>query len=400
MARGRARWPVGETAAPLRWSRTENVRWRAALPEPGNSTPVVWGDSVFLTQPLRGALSLICFDRRTGAERWRASVPHPESEPTHETNPYGSASPATDGERVVVWFGSEGVHAYDLEGRRLWRRDLGRQRHTWGYGSSPVIHDGRVFLNFGPGERSFVVALDGKTGSELWRADVPGGAGVEMRPWKREDMYGSWSTPIVVRAAGRDELIVSEPRRLEAFEPASGKVLWRCGGLGDLVYPSPVAGKDGGEEPVVVAASGFGGPALAVRAGGSGDVSASRRAWLLPRNRMLIGSAVISAEWVYWVDLGGIAQCVRLSSGEPVWTGRLAAEGGDTGVWSLPVLIGDTVHVMNRSGCTVVFRASPRALEVIAVNRLEEPSNSSVVISGGDLFLRTHAALWCIGKGR
>lgn len=413
MAAAAADWPqwrgadqdgisLEETAFPTHWSKTENVRWRVALPEPGNSTPVVWGDRIFVTQAVKasGRRLLMCFDRATGKLRWQAGVAYTEEEPTHSTNPYASASPATDGERVVAWFGSAGLHAFDMDGKPLWKRDLGRQRHTWGYGASPIIHSQAVFLNFGPGERSFLIALDKRTGKTIWQVDVPAGKGAPFNQWSADDMYGSWSTPIVVRAAGRQELIVAHPRRLVSYDPSTGKILWSSEGLGDLVYPSPVADSTHDAEPVIVAASGFQGPVMAVRAGGRGDVTATHRLWHWPKNRQFIGTGVIRNGYLYWADNGGVAQCVRLTDGTVAWTARLPRAGEDGGVWSSPVLHKDNIYVMNKSGAVVVFKADPQRFEAVAVNALDEPSNSSVVLSGGDIILRTHAALWCIGRRR
>lgn len=228
-----------EKSVPTHWTKTGNVRWRVALPEPGNSTPVVWDDRVFVTQAVKAQnrRALLCFDRATGKLLWQSGVAYAEPETTHPTNPYASASPVTDGKLVVVWFGSAGLLAYDFDGREVWRRDLGKQQHTWGYGSSPVLHGDRVFLNFGPGERAFLVALDKKTGKTLWQVDAPAGEGNKFGNWSAADMYGSWSTPLVIRAAGRDELIVSWPRKLHAFDPAAGKVLWTCEGETWSIHP-------------------------------------------------------------------------------------------------------------------------------------------------------------------
>lgn len=371
-----------DTNLPTRWTRTENVRWRVALPEPGNSTPIVWGDRVFVTQPLKSQnrRTLMCFDRATGRLLWQAGVTWTAPEPTHPTNPYGSASPATDGRIVVAWFGSAGLAAYDFSGQELWRRDLGIQKHTWGYGASPVLHGDRVFLNFGPGDRAFLIALDKHTGQTLWQVDAPAGEGQKFSNWSPADMYGSWSTPLVQG----DQLIVSWPRKVVAFDPAAGKVLWAADGLGDLVYPSPV--QAGG---AIVAMGGFGGPSVALRPGGE-------LLWRLPKSRSMIGSGVVRNGYLYVVDIGGIAECLELETGKVVWTQRLRGSGENNGVWSSPVLAGDTIYVMNKSGETFLFKAAPE-FELLGSNPLGEASNSSVVISDGDLFLRTHAALWCIG---
>ena len=171
-----ANWPTwrGENGAgvtseselPLKWSATENVLWKVELPERSNSTPIVWGDRVMLTQAVGSKRLVICFDRKTGKELWQAGTTWSKAEDSHPTNPYASASPATDGESVVAWFGSAGLFAFDLEGKELWKADLGEHSHEWGYAAAPIIHGGLVILNFGPGPRTFLVALDRKTGKE------------------------------------------------------------------------------------------------------------------------------------------------------------------------------------------------------------------------------------------
>ncbi len=384
-----------DRSVPTHWTKTENVRWRTPLAEPGNSTPVVWGDRVFLTQPLKqqNRRTLLCLDRRSGKVLWQSGLSWADPEPTHATNPYCSASPATDGKLVVAWFGSAGLAAYDFNGRELWRRDLGRQKHTWGYGTSPVLDGDRVFLNFGPGDRAFLIALDRNTGKTLWQVETPAGAGMKFSNWTPEDMYGSWSTPLVIRSGGGQQLISSWPNRVSAFDPATGKVLWSCDGLGDLVYPSPLYSNG-----IVVAMGGFGGPSLAVRTGGSGDVTQTHRLWRLPKSRQMIGSGVILEGRLYVVDNGGIAECFELETGKVLWTQRLRGQseaGG--GVWSSPVLNEGKIYVMNKSAEVFIFKASPQ-FELLASNALGEETNSSVVIAGREIFLRTHAALWSIGR--
>lgn len=151
-----------EKGLPTRWSSQENIRWKVPLPDRGNSTPAVWGNRVFITQPIEseGKRLVLCLDRISGKELWRAGTTYNLPEETHETNPQCSASPSTDGERVIAWFGSAGVFCYDVNGKELWKRDLGKQKHNWGYSSSPVIHKDLVILHFGPGERAFLVALN------------------------------------------------------------------------------------------------------------------------------------------------------------------------------------------------------------------------------------------------
>jgi len=231
------------------WGRDQNVNWRIDLPEPGNSTPVVWGDRIFLTQPLSESneRGLICVDRKTGQERWRSGVVYTEEESTHKTNPYCSASPVTDGQRVIAWFGSAGLVCWDFDGNELWRRDLGRQEHMWGYGSSPIMHDDLCILNFGPGNREFLIAVDKKTGETRWKVDsmddkaereLSGpendGSANEFGSTKQrsERLRGSWNTPIIVQVDDHSELVAALPRRVSAFDPSTGELLWTCGGGG------------------------------------------------------------------------------------------------------------------------------------------------------------------------
>jgi outer membrane protein assembly factor BamB len=376
-----------DRAAPLTWSKTENVAWRVALSDPGNSTPIVWGDRIFVTLAERATnrRTLICFDRASGKLLWQSGVTYDGDDPTHQTNPHASASPVTDGERIYVWFGSAGLIAYDFNGKEVWKRDLGRQRHTWGYGTSPVLYGGRLFLNFGPGDRAFLIAIDNATGRTLWQNDIPPGKGEKFANWNAEDMYGSWATPLLIRTEGKDELILPLPRRLVSYDPETGKENWSADGLGGLVYPSPVFA-----EGALVAVSGFGGPTLAVKPGGE-------RLWHLPKSRQQIGSGVVRNGHLFTIDNGGIAQCADLKTGAVIWTERLRGKGETNNLWSSPVLAGDRIYVMNQGGDTFVFKAEPK-FELLGTNSLEERTNSSVVISGGDIILRTHEALWRIGR--
>jgi outer membrane protein assembly factor BamB len=161
---------------PLQWNDRDNVRWRIPLPGPGNSTPIVWGHRVFLTQAVGNRRTLICFDRADGKLLWQSGVTYTQDEPTHRSNPYCAASPVTDGERVIAFFGSAGLFCYDLEGKELWRRDLGKISHMGGSGSSPILHRNACIINFGPGENAALIAVDKHSGVTLWRADMPGSA--------------------------------------------------------------------------------------------------------------------------------------------------------------------------------------------------------------------------------
>jgi len=387
-----------ETKLPLRWSDEQNVKWRTPLPNRGNSTPVVWGDRVFVTQVVEkdNFRSLMCFDRKTGKLLWQQGVTYAKQESSHRTNPYCSASPATDGKRVVVSFASAGVLCYDFDGQELWRRDLGPQHHTWGNASSPVLHKDLCILYHGPGPGARLVAMDKFNGKTVWEFEEP-----KWKIGKRTDGFqgneekgivGSFSTPIIVNTGDRDELIMSFPLEVKAFNPETGSELWNCKGLNPLVYTSPVY-----HDGVVVAMGGYYGNSLAVKVGGSGDVTKTHRLWHKVRHNGGIGSGVARDGHLYYPNSGGIGYCLNVRTGEEIWEERLRGKSRTTGAWGSPILVGDEVYFLNQGGDTIVYRADTK-FKQLAANSLGEKSNSSIVVADGDLFIRTHEALWCIGE--
>jgi outer membrane protein assembly factor BamB len=378
-----------ETNLPTTWSATEHVRWKVPLPGPGMSSPIVWGDRIFLTQALDRAgheRALLCFDRASGKELWREVVPYADTESTYQGDPhFCSASPVTDGTSVVASFGSAGVICTDLSGKRLWHRDLGKCEQIWGNAASPVLYENLVILNFGPGERTFLIALDRRTGKDVWRVEIPDGRyGKSPEEW-----IGSWSTPVVARGGGSgDELIMTWPGAVVAYNPNNGAELWRCGGLGKLVYTSPLVTPD-----LIVAMSGFGGPALAVRRGGAkGDVTATHRLWREERSPQRIGSGVIVGEHVFILNDGGTLQCVEVKTGRTLWNERIGL-----GTWGSTSYAEGKLYVINKQGETTVLAAKPE-LEVLSRNVLAEQARSSPAFSNGEIFIRTYSHLWCIGK--
>jgi outer membrane protein assembly factor BamB len=392
-----------QTDPPLKWSATENVRWKMPLPDQGNSTPVVWGDRVLVTQasqkthwppkPSAGGLasaerrSLLCFSRQDGRLLWRQEVAYTQQESTHPTNPFCSASPATEGERVIVSHGSAGLYCYDFNGQELWRRDLGKFEHIWGNASSPVLYKHLVILWCGPGERQFLLAVDKTTGKTVWQHEEPGGDYGKGGNW-----LGSWATPIIVRVSNRDELILGVSEKVKAFDPLTGKELWSCRGLGKLVYTSPVCSPDG----IVLALGGFHSPALAVKAGGSGDVTDTHRLWHhAQRNPQRIGSPVIVGPHAYLLNENGLAQCLELTTGKDLWSKERASGSS----WGSMVHAAGRLYVTNLAGETFVFKASPQ-YELLARNRLGERTLASVAVADGELLIRTYRHLWCIGKAK
>lgn len=377
-----------ETGLLTTWGPDKNVRWRIALPEPGNSTPIVVQGRVFLTQAEGRQRSVMCFDRTDGKLRWKSGIEVATDERTHETNPYASSSPVSDGERVIAWFGSGGLVGYDLDGKELWRTDLGLHDHKFGYGSSPVIHGDLCFLNFGPGVREFLVAVDKRTGKEVWRhtSPVPG----------VEDVFGTWSTPLIVEHAGRVELISALRGELAGHDPKTGQVHWRVTNWGTQAKSSPVAGEGivvltGDYEPKTTE--------VAVRLGGTGEVSDTQVLWRIQPPRRRVGTGVIHDGHFYGTRAGGFVDCVELKTGKVVWDERLPATTSTTAIWSSPVLVEGKLYLVNQGGDGFVVRAAPK-YELLATNALGEKTNSSLVVADGEIFLRTHKGLWCLGEKR
>ncbi|HEX8311736.1 MAG TPA: PQQ-binding-like beta-propeller repeat protein, partial [Chthoniobacteraceae bacterium] len=235
-----------------------------------------------------------------------------------------------------------------------WNVDLGEHSHEWGYAAAPVIHGDLVILNFGPGPRTFLVALDKKTGKEIWRIEPPPVDGTKRTDGfagKSDGMIGSWSTPLIIEVAGRAELIMTWPEAIVAYEPATGKELWRSGGLNPLLYTSPIVG-----EGVAVGMSGYGGSSVAVRTGGSGDVTETHRVWHKPRDKQRIGSGVITGGHIYIMNMPGTAQCIDLKTGETKWEERLKGSGAKSESWASMVLSGDRLYVTNQGSDTFVLK--------------------------------------------
>lgn len=387
-----------EKKIPVKWSATENVRWKAPLSERGNSTPVVWGGRVFLAQNSGQERTVMCFDRADGNLLWQKGVKYTEKEETHESNPYCSASVVTDGERVIAWFGSAGAVCYDMDGKEIWRRDLGKQSHGWGYGSSPLLHGDLCIVYHGPGAGAYLIALSKKDGTTAWKVEEPP---IEKR--KRTDgfkgkepgMVGTFTSPIVVKVAGRDELIMSFPQQIRAYDPKSGRELWHCVGLNELIYATPLAA-DG----VVVGMGGYYGNSIAVKPGGQGDVTATHRLWQSEHTKTGIGSGIVHDGYIYLTTSGGRVQCLEVKTGREVWLETARGPGASGDSWSSMVRGGDNLYLLNQGGDCIVVKAAPK-FEMVGANSLgNERADSSVAISNGEIFIHTHKALWCIGEGR
>ncbi len=377
-----------EKNLPTTWSEQENLVWKAALPGYGASSPITLGERLYVTcysgygvdRANSGSmedlmLHVVCLSKSDGKIVWDTHV-EPKLPETRRVNQHGyaAATPATDGENLYVFFGKSGVFAFDLDGTQLWNADLGSGTHRWGCGTSPVLYKNLVIVNASV-ESGSLVAVDKKSGQEVWRA---GG------------MQRSWNTPHLVSVAdGKQELVVSVRGSVLGFDPATGDQLWRCEGIPDYVCPSVVS-RDG----IVYVIGGRRSLSMAIRAGGRGEVTDSHKIWQQTAGAN-VSSPVIYKDHLYWVsDRNRTAYCLRLDNGEIVFQRRFSGQPYASSI------VGDgKLYVQTRYDGTFVLAAKPE-FEQLAQNRLEDRStfNASPIISGGRIFLRSDKYLYCIGK--
>jgi outer membrane protein assembly factor BamB len=383
--------PAGGVAAaeerlPTQWSTTAGIRWATTIPGEGNSSPIVWAEQVFLTaaRPVDGRVQLevICLDRATGQILWTNEAGFARG-PTHSKNGYASATPATDGERVYVSFGRAGLFSFDFAGRQIWHEPLSTEQHEWGAASSPLLFDGQVIQVCDQPEESFVAAFDAATGAVRWRTSRASG--------------GGWSTPVVGQSIGdggiRHELIVNGSGTgqgsgwVVAYDPATGDELWRVRGTTDVVCPTPVVA--GG---VVISSSGRNGPLIAIRTGGSGDVTSSHVLWKHGRGGPYVPSGVAVDNRLYLIRDEGALDCYDLASGKRLWQERLR------GSFTASLVAGDgKIYATSEQGRVYVIAAADQ-FHLLATNRLDERCLATPAISAGELFVRTQSRLYCIAS--
>jgi len=382
-----------DTGLPIHWSATENVVWKTALPGKGGSSPITLKGKIFLTAYTGYGLDrgnpgsqedlthhVLCFNRADGKIIWdktsKALVPEQEYNKGHiDLHGYASATPVTDGESLFVFFGRSGVRALDLDGNLLWHVVVGSNVNGWGSAASPILFDDLVIVNASI-ESESLVALNKKTGKEVWRA-----TGI------RE----SWSTPLVVDLPdGKRELVLSMHSKVVGFEPATGKRLWQCDGVPDYVVPMTVADKG-----VVYITGGRSSTTLAVRAGGRGDVTETHRLWTLNKG-CKVPSPLIHDGLLYWVSNLDTAACIKADTGEVIYHQRLPKRGA---FYGSAVMAEGRLYAVSKLRGTVVL-AVGKEFKQLARNDLGDRSifNATPVISDGCLLLRSDRFLYCIGK--
>ncbi len=382
-----------EAGIPARWSAEENIVWKADLPGFGGSCPIVVGTRVFVTcytgygqdveKPGREedlARELLCFDRATGKKLWSRRVPAAQPEANYldflVLHGYATSTPACDGERVYVFFGKSGVYAYDLEGREQWHADVGSSFHYWGSAASPIVLGEHVIVNAAI-EGQAVLALDRKTGKEIWRS---------------KNLISSWSTPVPVETAdGKQELVISVKGKLVALDPATGERRWSFKTNQSYAAPTPIAGKG-----VLYAVDARPSAVFAIRTGGEGDVTETHVVWRADGVGSGITSPARSGEYLFTVDDAGLAACVEVASGKVLAKKRLRAD--QSKFYASPIVADGKVIAVSREAGAFVLSADAELRE-LGVNRVDESlSNATPAAAGGQLFLHTNVALYCIGS--
>lgn len=380
-----------DTDLPSTWNATENIIWKTDLPGAGSSTPIVVGRRVFVTcysgynvpGQARGReedlkLHLMCLDRSNGHILWKRDIAPklPEEANIRDGHGYASSTPTADETRVFTFFGKSGVLAFDHDGKELWRADVGSKRHGWGSGASLVLFGNLVLVNASV-ESESLYALNANTGKEVWRL---GGI--------RE----AWNTPILARHGNKTELVLAVFGKILGVDPTTGKELWSCKtDIPWYMVPSPVA-RDG----IVYVIGGRTGGSLAVKLGGTSDVTKTHRLWT-SRKGGNVSSPIYHDGHLYWMhDSLGIAYCANAKSGQVVYEKRLDRAPQ---VYGSPVLADGKIYYPGRDGTTYVVAAQPK-FELLATNSwgVRGSYNSSPAVAGRQLFFRTDRFVCCVGK--
>jgi outer membrane protein assembly factor BamB len=403
---------VAQATIPQRWDPDTNIAWKTEIPGRGHSSPVVWGERVFLTTSIRGAhvpgrtapvhlgfdmlpgyihpdsvdvdyryeLKVLALDTRTGKLLWERTAYDGEmADDRHRKNTYASSTVATDGSMVYAFFESAGLYAYDLDGTLQWHASVGPIiKAGLGPGTSPILHEGLVILQCDQemGAGSFIVALDRRTGKEVWRT---------ARTNRR-----SWATPLLVRAGDRTELIASGAEAVIAYDPATGNELWRATGVQSHPIPSPVAGHG----MVYVTAGSQAKRAYAFRLGGSGDLTGTPSVvWQYVKGTAYVPSPILHGRYLYLMTDKGLITCLDALTGTVIYEGgRVPVPATFTA--SL-VAVGDRLLLTSEDGDTFVVKAGP-AHEVVATNSVGEPVYASPAVAGGAVFIRGERHLFAI----
>jgi len=405
--------PYGK--APVKWDESKNIKWKVEIPGKGHATPIIWGNKIFVltaievgkkietkkeepAQPAQGQgrsrgmrttkaenvhkFTILAINRSDGSIIWqhtaREELPH---EGMHPTSTWASNSPVTDGEHIFAFFGSRGLYCYDMQGKLIWDKDFGDMtiKRTFGEGSSPVLYKNKIVVNWDHEGQSFILALDKKTGRELWK--------------RNRDEATSWATPLIVESNGKPQIITNGTKKIRSYDLATGQLLWESSGMTMNAIPSPVTAKG-----VVYVMSGFRGSALqAIRLSeAKGNIAGSKAlVWTFDKDTPYTPSPLLYDDLLYFMRVNnGSLSCLKASTGE-VYYSRQKLEGLGNGLYASPVGAGGKVYITNRNGMTQVIKHGAQ-FEILATNKLDDSFSASPVIVGNELYLRGEKYLYCI----
>ena len=400
-----------EKNLPLEWSPSRNIKWKTPIEGRSHSSPIVWGNRVFLTTAIEGPVvpgakavkhmdgdreflhpdsigadhkhtfKVLCLDRDSGKLLWQATAwegtPYDNR---HRKGSYAASTPATDGRLVYAFFGTEGLYAYDFKGKLAWKAPLGNLGTVgMGTGTSPILFDDFVIVQCDEenGASSFIVALDKKTGKEVWKT-----------PRK---VQVSWATPILVRGATRTELITSGTEFVISYDPATGKELWRHKGVESNAIPSPVANSE-----MVFLSAGFPAKiAMAIRLGGSGVLTGTPNVlWTYAKGTAYVPSPILYGDYLYLTTDRGVLTCIAAKTGEVKYEGgRIPIPATFT---ASPVAFDGKILMTSEDGDTFIVKSGPKH-EILGTNSVGEPVYASPAIADGRIFIRGEKNLYCIG---
>lgn len=384
-----------EKALPLNWSATENIAWKLAMPTVSGSTPIVSGETIFLSVadgPNEGdPISLWAVDRATGKVRWKG--PMATGNRKVRKGDMTSPSPVTDGKTVWLLTGTGALKAFDFSGKELWARDLQKDYGAWGlnhgYGSSPLLDGGNLYIpvlhGWATDDPSYVLKIDGKTGKTLWKVERPTQA--------QRESPDAYTTPVIAKVGTAQEIVISGGDVVTGHDPATGKELWRLNGQNPennpfyRVVASPVVHGDLVFAPSRVK------PLTAVKAGGRGDVTSSHKLWSF-NNGPDVPSPLTDGTLLYSIDDRGVVHVLDAKTGDVVYGPQRLKPGTYS---SSPILAGDRIYALNEDGLTTVIK-SGREFQVLAENPLGEYALGSLAASNGQIFIRTGQHLYAIGK--
>ncbi|MDQ3069151.1 MAG: PQQ-binding-like beta-propeller repeat protein [Acidobacteriota bacterium] len=398
---------------PVKWdiATGDSIRWKQTIPGLAHSSPIVWNGRVFVTSAVssqtgatfkpglygEGTASddrsihkwiVVALDAKTGRTLWQqVAFEGAPREKRHIKSTYASATPATDGRVLVAFFGSQGLYAYGLDGKLLWKQDLGHldvgayndPTFEWGTASSPIIHDGRVIVQVDTSGDDFLAAFDAKTGRELWRT-------------ARQELP-SWGTPTVVTAGGRTEIVTNGSNFVRGYDPATGAELWRLGGSSQITAPTPIFTPD-----AIIVASGRRpeAPIFAIKPGASGNITATPSVlWQKTQRGSYMPTPIVYGDQLYVLGNAGIFDSYDYRTGHEVYRERLAHRG--SGFSGSPVVSDGRIYASSEDGDIFVVKAGA-AFEVLAQNSLGESLMATPAIAGGTLFVRGQRTLFAIGK--